>query len=82
MHGGSGAGVSPAVAAPVAAPGWVVAVTVGLAVLLVVAAGWWIVRGVRGRGGADGGPDHDRRADAVCHLFMSLGMAGMFLAML
>lgn len=97
-HHGSGdasamAGMDPSTAAP--APGWTVAVSVVLAVVLVVAAGWWAVRAVRaddplpeddlvsGGGIATLAPVRPTvRADAGCHLLMSLGMAGMLVAML
>jgi uncharacterized protein DUF5134 len=82
-------------AAAALAPGWVVGVSVVFVVLLLVAAGWWARRAVcaddpaPGQDVVSGGAVAIRtasaltvRADAGCHLLMSLGMAGMLVAML
>ncbi|TDV44267.1 DUF5134 domain-containing protein [Actinophytocola oryzae] len=73
-------------------PGWVTAVTIGFAVLLPAAAGWWALRVLRtdeeARPASSGGvatlaPAVPRvRIDVGCHVLMSLGMAGMLVAML
>lgn len=80
---------APATMAP--APGWVVAVTVVFVALLVAAAGWWADRAIHAD---DPGPQPTGavatrtatslaiRIEPSCHLLMSLGMAGMLLAML
>ncbi|MEJ3652944.1 DUF5134 domain-containing protein [Actinomycetes bacterium KLBMP 9759] len=111
-HGGhsAAAGEQVAGAAGVPAPGWVVAVTVAFAAVLLAGAVFWAARlwtarlwaaraaapaalpvpALVGAGGgatavearhgltALAGP----RQDLVCHLLMSLGMAGMLVAML
>ena len=78
-------------------PLWVQVVTVGFVVLLGVAAGAWVLRAVRPapvpvlaatastpESAVRPGPARltGPRVDAGCHVLMSLGMAGMLLAML
>jgi hypothetical protein len=104
MAGMAGMDAAPT---PPATPGWVVAVSVAFAVLVLGGAALWAARIVRpvvpgccAAGGstqaeemASGGsvavavaPVRTRstsaRIDACCHVLMSLGMAGMLLAML
>lgn len=94
-HGGSApVEATGPVAPPEPAPGWVVVVTIAFALLSLAAAVWWGARAVRaddGPGGhevADGTvltrPTVTRsaRAEAGCHVLMSLGMGGMLVAML
>lgn len=80
------------------APGWVLAVTMAFAVLFAVAGCSWAVRALRSGGpaaapGTSGGTVATRtevvtqtrlsaRLDGLCHSLMSLGMAGMLVAML
>jgi hypothetical protein len=80
------------------APGWVIAVTIAFAVLFAVGGCSWAVRALRAGGpaaapGTSGGTVATRtevvtqtrlsaRLDGLCHSLMSLGMAGMLVAML
>jgi hypothetical protein len=98
QHGGADEAAGAGAMEPAAAaPGWVTAVSVVFVALLLIAACWWVARLLRGDDAdavdaADGvggtatqtsvSVSTLARVDTAVHVLMSIGMAGMLVAML